>query len=83
VDLRAVPHAPGYLAGLLRYRGGAVPVIDLGLLMGDSACEDRLDLELLGQLGDGLGLLGGLQGDLSLEGWGMFLADSSHALPSV
>jgi hypothetical protein len=30
---------------------------------------DRVDLELLGQLGDGLGLLGGLQGELSLEGW--------------
>src|ERR1700677_1802330 len=30
---------------------------------------DRVDLELLGQLGDGLGLFGGLQGDLSLEGW--------------
>ena len=29
---------------------------------------DRVDLELLGQLSDGLGLLGGLQGDLGLEG---------------
>ena len=26
----ALPHAPAYLAGLLRYRGGVVPVVDLG-----------------------------------------------------
>src|SRR3954471_13520053 len=44
---------------------------------------DRVDLELLGQLGDGLGLLGGLQGDLCLEGRRVLLADSSHAMPSV
>jgi hypothetical protein len=44
---------------------------------------DRVDLELLGQLGDGFGLLGGFQGDLGLEGWSVFLANSSHALPSV
>ena len=63
VALRAVPHAPGYLAGLLRYRGGAVPVIDLGLLMGDAACEDRLDTRIIlvdGGVhgGAGLGYLG-------------------------
>src|SRR3954462_15380351 len=44
---------------------------------------DRVDLVLLGQLGDGLGLLGGLQGDLGLEGGCVLLADSSHVLPSV
>ena len=38
VGLAGVPHAPGYLAGLLRCRGGAVPVVDLGLLMGGPAC---------------------------------------------
>ena len=63
VALRAVPRAPGYLAGLLRYRGGAVPVIDLGLLMGDAACEDRLDTRIIlvdGGVhgGNGLGFLG-------------------------
>ncbi len=47
VELRAVPHAPVYLAGLLRYRGGAVPVVDLGLLLGDSACSDRLDTRII------------------------------------
>jgi chemotaxis-related protein WspB len=56
VALRGVPHAPDHLAGLLRYRGGAVPVVDLGLLMGKSACRDRLDTRII--LVDG-GLHGG------------------------
>ncbi len=56
VALRGIPHAPGYLAGLLRYRGGAVPVVDLGLLMGESACRERLDTRII--LVDG-GLRGG------------------------
>jgi chemotaxis-related protein WspB len=47
VALRELPHAPRYLAGLLRYRGGAVPVVDLGLLMGDSACVERLDTRII------------------------------------
>ncbi len=56
VALRNLPHAPDYLAGLLRYRGGAVPVVDLGLLMGKSACRERLDTRII--LVDG-GLHGG------------------------
>ena len=47
VSLRLLPHAPDYLAGLLRYRGGAVPVVDLGLLMGGSACAERLDTRII------------------------------------
>ncbi len=34
VELRALPHAPEALAGLLQYRGRMVPVIDLGILLG-------------------------------------------------
>lgn len=33
VDLRRLPHAPAALAGLLRYRGQVVPVIDLGVFL--------------------------------------------------
>ena len=33
VDLRTIPHAPSFLAGLLGYRGSVIPVIDLGLLL--------------------------------------------------
>jgi chemotaxis-related protein WspB len=47
VALRGMPHAPAYLAGLLRYRGGAVPVVDLGLLLGESACRERLDTRII------------------------------------
>ena len=38
VELRALPHArPEALAGLFRYRGQMVPVIDLGVLLGSRA----------------------------------------------
>jgi chemotaxis-related protein WspB len=47
VELRAIPHAPGHLAGLLRYRGDAVPVVDLGMLMAGSPCPDRLDTRII------------------------------------
>src|SRR5947209_4875354 len=58
VGLRALPHAPEYLAGLLRYRGGVVPVVDLGLLMGGLACREQLDTRIIlldaGRQGGGL-----------------------------
>ena len=61
VALRAVPHAPLFFLGLLHYRGTALPVLDLGLLMGRSACENRLDTRILlvrtTQNGERLGLM--------------------------
>jgi len=47
VELRAIPHAPAYLAGLLGYRGEVVPVIDLGLLLGPSSSSDRLSTRII------------------------------------
>src|SRR4051812_23556435 len=47
VELRPIPHAPAFLAGLLGYRGRVVPVIDLGLLLGASACPDRLSTRII------------------------------------
>ena len=47
VELRAIPHAPAYLAGLLAYRGEVVPVIDLGLLLGSSASANRLSTRII------------------------------------
>ena len=47
VELRQGPHAPPCFIGLLHYRGTVVPVIDLGLLLGYSACIDRLDTRIL------------------------------------
>ena len=58
VELRAIPHAPGHLAGLLRYRGDAVPVVDLGMLMGGVACPDRLDTRIILVDRGAAGLLG-------------------------
>src|SRR5581483_9180934 len=42
---------------------------------------DGVDLIRLGELGDGSGLLGGLQGDLSLEGGRMPFACTGHEAP--
>lgn len=47
VGLRAVPHAPGFVAGLLSYRGKVVPVVDLGLLLGSSPSADRLSTRII------------------------------------
>src|SRR3954454_2487527 len=42
---------------------------------------DGVDLERLREFGDGLGLLGGLQGDLGLEGGRVALAWTGHEAP--
>ena len=47
VGLRVMPHAPGFLAGFLGYRGQVVPVIDLGLLLGQDPCPDRLSTRII------------------------------------
>jgi chemotaxis-related protein WspB len=47
VELRAIPHAPEFLAGFLGYRGRIAPVIDLGLLLGTAPCPDRLSTRII------------------------------------
>ena len=47
IELRPIPHAPESLAGLFNYRGKAIPVIDLGLLLSTAACIDRLDTRVI------------------------------------
>ncbi len=47
VDLRKLPHVPGFLAGVFDYRGTVVPVIDLGILLGSVACRDRLSTRII------------------------------------
>lgn len=47
VELRAIPHAPPVLSGLLEYRGGVVPVLDLGLLLGAGPCHDCLSTRII------------------------------------
>ena len=47
VELRQIPHAPAFLAGLLGYRGKVVPVIDLGLLLDVGPCRDCLSTRII------------------------------------
>ncbi len=47
VELRPIPHAPAFLVGILGYRGQAVPVIDLSLLLGAAPCRDRLSTRII------------------------------------
>jgi chemotaxis-related protein WspB len=47
VVLRTLPHAPEALAGLFRYRGRVVPVIDLGVLLGDGPSPPRLSTRII------------------------------------
>ena len=42
VELRGVPHAPDYVAGLCNYRGLMVPVVDLCRLLRGRACRECL-----------------------------------------
>ena len=47
VDLRRLPHAPDFIAGLFDYRGSDVPVIDLGIRLGSEGCRDRLSTRII------------------------------------
>jgi chemotaxis-related protein WspB len=47
VELRALPHAPEALAGLFRYRGRMVPVIDLGIVLGGRPCPCLLSTRII------------------------------------
>jgi chemotaxis-related protein WspB len=47
VELRMIPHAPPFLAGLLGYRGKVIPVIDLGLLLESGPCRDWLSTRII------------------------------------
>jgi chemotaxis-related protein WspB len=47
IDLRRLPHAPAFLAGVFDYRGTVVPVIDLGILLGSEACRYRLSTRII------------------------------------
>src|SRR4051794_7179766 len=47
IDLRRLPHAPAFLAGVFDYRGMVVPVVDLGVLLGSESCADRLSTRII------------------------------------
>jgi len=45
--LRALPHAPAYVAGLVEYRGAAVPVIDVSALCAGERAPRLLSTRLI------------------------------------
>jgi chemotaxis-related protein WspB len=47
IDLRRFPHAPAFIAGMFDYRGTVVPVIDLGILLGSTACRNQLNTRII------------------------------------
>jgi chemotaxis-related protein WspB len=47
VPVRALPHAPEWLAGLFDYRGRVVPAVDLGRLLGREACRRLLSTRII------------------------------------
>jgi chemotaxis-related protein WspB len=47
VELRKIPHAPAFLAGLLGYRGKVIPVIDLGTLLDVGPCQNCLGTRII------------------------------------
>lgn len=63
LDLREIPHAPGWIAGLFDYHGELVPVVDLSLLMAGSAVPRFMSSRIvLTQYGAPPRLLGVLAG---------------------
>ena len=47
VQAKPVPLAPPYVAGLINYRGAAVPVIDLATLLYGSPCRPLLSTRII------------------------------------
>ncbi len=47
VNLKELPHAPDYFAGLFNYRGMIVPVIDLRRLIQQQPCDIRLSTRII------------------------------------
>jgi chemotaxis-related protein WspB len=47
VSLRIAPHTPGYVAGLLNYRGVVTPVVDVHILLGESRARSLLSTRII------------------------------------
>ncbi|MEJ2689734.1 MAG: chemotaxis protein CheW [Deltaproteobacteria bacterium] len=81
-----VAHSPAYLVGMINFRGQPVPVVDLGLLLEEVPCQERMNTRIIlvkVALNDDKKLLLGIiaeniSGTLRLE---KTPADSSEMLP--
>jgi chemotaxis-related protein WspB len=47
IQLRPLPHAPSFLAGVFGYRGTVVPSVDLSVLLGTTGCRDWLSTRII------------------------------------
>ena len=47
VDARPIPHAPGYVRGLLSYRGRVFPAVDFGALTGSTPTRPALNTRVI------------------------------------
>ena len=47
VHYTKVPHSPDFLAGLINFRGHPVPVVDLGMVMDEIPCRERMDTRII------------------------------------
>jgi len=47
VPARPIPRTPAYVRGIFTYRGGLVPLVDLGLRLADRAPEERLSTRVI------------------------------------
>lgn len=47
LELRHIPNAPDFIAGLFRYRGEIVPVVDLQQLTQHAPCQQRLSTRIV------------------------------------
>ncbi|MFM6003825.1 MAG: chemotaxis protein CheW [Sphaerospermopsis kisseleviana] len=47
VNLTKLPHTPEYFAGVFKYRGRIIPVIDLCQLMSNQSCKEHLSTRII------------------------------------
>jgi chemotaxis-related protein WspB len=47
VRLKLIPNTPDHIAGLMNYRGAAIPVIDLCRLLTDIPCENSFSTRII------------------------------------
>ena len=47
IELKEMPHAPEYFAGLFNYRGIIVPIVDLRQLIQGEVCQNRLSTRII------------------------------------
>lgn len=47
VPARPIPHTPAYIRGIFTYRGGLVPLVDLGLRLAVGRLQERLSTRVI------------------------------------